>query len=275
MLLGASDQEHAMPTQEVGLTPPRPHGVIATAREAARQTATLARLLTLWPDPPTSLRGALGARKELVCSRSIPLAELKAIAVGHHAHINDVLVAAISGALRRHLERHGGLPTRDVRAMVPVYLRGRARSGDLGNHFGLVFLDLPVRTPGAAERLDVARARMDHIKRSPDAIVALEVLGALGLARPALEDLALGLFTSKATLMFTHVAGPPGVVHLAGKSVTSMTVWAPVSGHLGLGVSALSYAGMLRVGVKADARCFPDPSTFVADLDEELDALRG
>jgi hypothetical protein len=274
MLLGVSDQERAMPTQEVGLTPPRPHGVIATAREAARQTATLTRLLMLPPDPPSALRGELGARKVFVSSRPIPLDELKAIAAIHHAHVNDVLVAAITGALRRHLERHGGLPARDVRAMVPVYLRGRARPGDLGNNFGLVFLDLPVGRADAAERLAVAHARMDRIKRSPDAIVALEVLGALGLARPAIEDVAVDLFTSKASVMFTNVAGPPGVVHLAGKPVTSMVVWAPVSGHLGLGVSALSYAGMLRVAVKADGRCVPDPSALLVDLDDELDALR-
>jgi diacylglycerol O-acyltransferase / wax synthase len=274
MLLGVSDQERAMSTQAVGLTPPRPHGWIAIAREAARQTAALTRMLTLWPDPPSALRGELGARKLLVSSRPIPLAAVKAIAASHHAHVNDVLVAAIAGALRRHLLRHGGVPQRALRAMVPVYLGGQLRAGDLGNHFGLVFLDLPVGSPDAAERLRVAQARMDQLKRSPDAIVALEVLGALGLASPAIEDLAIDLFTSKASILFTNVAGPPDIVHLAGKPVTSMVVWAPVSGHLGLGISALSYAGMLRVGIKADSRCVPDPAALLVDLDAELDALR-
>jgi hypothetical protein len=274
MLLGISDQEHDMPTQEVGLTPPRPHGLVAVAREAAKQTTTLARLLMLPSDPPSALRGELGARKLLVHSRPIPLAELKAIGERHHAHVNDVLVAALSGALRRHLLGHGGVPRRDVRAMVPVYLRGRARSGDLGNHFGLVFLDLPVGIADPAERLRVAHARMDRIKRSPDAIVALEVLGFLGMTRQELEDVAIDLFTRKASVMFTNVAGPPGAVHLAGQRVSSMVVWAPVSGHLGIGLSAFSYDGKLWVGIKADAHCFPEPDKLLVELDAELDALR-
>lgn len=274
LLLGVSDREHDMPTQDVGLSPTRPSGALGFARDAARQTATLARLLTLPRDPRTVLRGDLGARKLFASSRPIPLAELKAIAATHDAHINDVLVAAVTGALRRHLERNGGLPRREIRAMVPVYLRGRARHGDLGNHFGLVFLDLPIGVAGAGERLAVGHARMNLIKRSPDAIVALEVLGALGLASPLVEDFALDLFTDKASVMFTNVAGPPDVVHLAGKPVKSMSVWAPVSGHLGLGVSALSYAGALRIGIKADARRCPDPAALLADLEAELDALR-
>jgi diacylglycerol O-acyltransferase len=274
LLLGVSDQEREMPVQEVGLETSHPHGVMQTAREVALQGATLARLLALWPDPPSALRGELGARKQLVYSRPIPLGELKAIAAAHGCKVNDVLVAAVSGALRRHLARHGGVPRRDPRAMVPVYLRGRARAGDLGNHFGLVFLDLPVGRADADERLRVARARMDKIKHAPDAIVSLEVLGAMGLARPVMEDVAIELFTSKASIMFTNVAGPPELVHLAGKPLSSMVVWAPVSGRLALGVSALSYAGVMHVAFKADARRIAEPAALLTDLDAELDALR-
>lgn len=273
LLLGISDQERAMQPQEVGLAPETPRGAVASARALVGQGIALGRMLALPADPPSALRGELGSRKRLVSSRPIPLDEIRAIRARHHVSVNDVLVTALTGAVRRYLEDHGGLPGRDVRAMVPVYLRGHASDGELGNHFGLVYLDLPVHEPDAPGRLRVARARMDAIKRAPDAVVALEVLGALGLARHELEELGIDLFTRKASVMFTNVAGPPGVVHLAGRSLTSIVVWAPVSGHLGLGFSALSYAGAIRVGVRADARCIADPDELLAGFDAELAEL--
>ena len=52
-----------------------------------------------------------------------------------------------------------------------------------------------------------------------------------------------------------------------------MLVWAPVSGHIGLGASMLSYAGELRFGVSSDAGLVPDPQTLVAGFEEAVDAL--
>jgi hypothetical protein len=46
--------------------------------------------------------------------------------------------------------------------------------------------------------------------------------------------------------------------------------WVPQSGHLGLGISLLSYAGEVRVGVSADAGRMPDPEALIAALEAEL-----
>jgi hypothetical protein len=50
---------------------------------------------------------------------------VKAIAARCDAKVNDVVLALASGALRRYLARHGGVPKRPLVAAVPV----SARSG--------------------------------------------------------------------------------------------------------------------------------------------------
>jgi hypothetical protein len=47
----------------------------------------------------------------------------------------------------------------------------------------------------------------------------------------------------------------------------------PQSGRLGLGVSVLSYAGEVRIGVATDARLAPDPEAIVAAFPAALDEL--
>jgi WS/DGAT/MGAT family acyltransferase len=275
MLLGLTDEGQGMVVPEVGLLPPRPERLVDMVRLAAAQTTTLGRLLLLPSDPPSPLRGALGPRKRLVFSQPVPLADVKAIGKAVGGTVNDVLAGAFAGALRRYLAERGWSPdARELRAMVPMYVRGRSAKGELGNHFGLVFLQLPIAVADPVARVRATRERMEAIKGSPEAQVSIGVLSALGVAANEIEQIAIDLFTRKATVMVTNVAGPPGQLHLAGKPVTGMVSWAPVSGNLSLGVSLLSYAGTVRIGLKADVGLVPDPEHILAAFDAELDELR-
>jgi hypothetical protein len=49
--------------------------------------------------------------------------------------------------------------------------------------------------------------------------------------------------------------------------------WVPQSGRLGLGVSVLSYAGQVRIGIASDVRLVPDPGALVAEFHAALDDL--
>ena len=51
--------------------------------------------------------------------------------------INDILLSAVTGALRRYLiERGDPVQGVNIRAMVPVNLRPEEEEGELGNRFG-------------------------------------------------------------------------------------------------------------------------------------------
>ncbi len=71
----------------------------------------------------------------------------------------------------------------------------------------------------------------------------------------------------------TNVAGPRQPISLAGVPVTGLMFWVPQSGRLGMGVSILSYAGGVSLGVATDAGLVPDPEAILDGFREEFDAL--
>lgn len=273
VLLALTDEGADLPIADVGLAdaaPPKSLGELT--RRAVVELKTLLRLLVLPSDPKTPLRGQLGLRKQVAWSDAVPLEQVKGIARATGMKVNDVLVAAVTGAVRAHLVTRDGLPgSREIRAMVPVYVRGAEDA--LGNHFGLVYLDLPIDVADPLDRVHAVKARMDTIKGSPEAQVAVGVLGAIGAGSSAVEGLAVNLFTSKASVLVTNVPGPPVPVHLAGHALDTALVWAPVSGAIGLGFSLLSYAGKVRLGVASDARIVSDPGPIAHAFEQDLDAI--
>ena len=54
-----------------------------------------------------------------------------------------------------------------------------------------------------------------------------------------------------------------------------MMFWVPQSARLGLGISILSYAGQVRLGVAADAALVPDPESIVKAFQSEMKEMIG
>ncbi len=273
VLLDVAEEASGPSPQAVGLVPARPRRIVDRARQIGAQASALGRMLMLPADPPSLLKGALGRQKRVAWSEPVPLASVKRVAARVEGKANDVLMGAVAGALRRYLDdAHGYSPGLELRAMVPVFLQGEHADGGLGNHFGLVYVPLPLAGESAVERVRAMKREMDVIKAAPDAIVAFEVLAAMGVAAPEMERIGIDLFTRKASVMVTNIPGPPAVVHLSGRAVSDMMVWAPVSGHIAVGISLLSYGGAVRLGVATDASLVPRPARIVdafhADLAE-------
>jgi diacylglycerol O-acyltransferase / wax synthase len=175
--------------------------------------------------------------------------------------------------LRRRLA-DGDNSERDVRAVLPVNLRPLDRTEiELGNRFGLVFLKLPVTTLDPTDRLATIRRRTEALKRSATAPVALGILAALGYTHQRVVRLVIDLFSAKGSLVVTNVPGPRQALHLGGHRIAGVIAWPPQSGSLGLGVSVISYAGRLVLGVMSDDQVLPDPDALLADLRAELVAL--
>ncbi|MFO7169877.1 MAG: wax ester/triacylglycerol synthase family O-acyltransferase [Chloroflexota bacterium] len=237
----------------------------------------LNKLLFMAPDPPTPLKGQLGVEKRAAWSQPVPLDDIKAVGRMARGTVNDVLINAVAGALRRYLLRRGApVAGLNIRAVVPVNLRPPDEPiGELGNRFGVVFLALPLGIADPLDRLLELKRRMEAIKGSPEAVLAFGLLHAIGIAPLQIADLAVDLFGQKATAVMTNVPGPRAPLYLAGSRVDKVMFWVPQSGHLGLGVSIFSYAGAVLLGVAADAGLVPDPEAIVADFHAELDELIG
>jgi diacylglycerol O-acyltransferase / wax synthase len=244
------------------------------AQFGASSAVALSRLLLMSPEPQTLFKGDLGVSKRAAWSAPIALDDVKAIGRAAGGTVNDVLLAAVTGALRRYLLGRGELVDGlEVRAAVPVNLRAPNEPPTLGNRFGLVFLSLPIGADDPLDRLSDLKQRMEAIKGSPEALVTFGVLQAMGLMTSQLQDAGVALFGSKATAVMTNVPGPRETIYLAGAPVRELMFWVPQSGRLGLGVSIISYAGQVWLGVATDVGLVPDPDTIIGAFHDEFEMM--
>jgi WS/DGAT/MGAT family acyltransferase len=218
-------------------------------------------------DPQSPLKGDFALHKRVAWSTPVALKDIKVVCARYDARVNDVLVAALTGALRSYLTGRGmDVAPLTLRAMVPVDLRSPERAGQLGNEFGLVILELAVAQPNPVQRLALTKARMDQLKRSPEPVATRILMEILGHVPKALEDAVNTLFARKASLVITNVIGPREVLYLAGVPIDRMLAWAPHPGQdLGMAISILSYCGTASVTFIGDAVLVPDPQA-IADL---------
>jgi len=242
--------------------------------EGGKGAQVLARLATMPADPESLFKGTLCTRKLCAWSKIMALDEVKAFSKASGATINDVLLSGVTGALRRYMIGRKVDPDGlNIRAVVPVNLRPESDIVKLGNRFGLVFLELPIGIADRGQRLLELKRRMDAIKASSEPMVIYGLLNAVGMTGPKVESLALKLFGSKATAVMTNVPGPREEIYLAGKAMRSMMFWVPQSAKLGLGVSILSYAGQVRLGVATDAGLVPNPEAIIEAFQEEMSVM--
>lgn len=244
------------------------------AREGTEITRELAIAITLSDDPITAFKGPLGNVKRVAWAEPLPLDEVKTLGRALGCTVNDVLLACAAGALRGYLRDVGEDPDGlTIRATVPVNLRPLEHVQKLGNHFGIVFLDLPIGEPNPLRRLERVAACMRELKGRRQAIVTYGLLAAVGMAPAALQEPVLELFSRKASAVATNVPGPQQPLYLAGVEVRELMFWVPQSGSIGLGLSILSYNGNVYFGVIGDGKRVPDPDAIVQRFGREFEKL--
>jgi len=261
--------------EEAGKILQNPAVASSYAMEASEIVRELVHSLTLEDDPVTRFKGRLGTRKCVAWAEPLPLDEVKAVSKAFCCTVNDVLIAAATGALRQYMISAGdaadGLP--DIRATVPVNLRPLEHAQELGNHFGLVFLDLPLSIDNPLERLYAVNERMNELKSSKQAAVTLGFLAALGMGPSALQKPVLDLLSKKATAVLTNVPGPQRPLYLAGSKMKEMMFWVPQNGSVGLGISILSYNNKVFFGLISDYRLLPEPAAVISRFRQEFEKL--
>ncbi|MFL6656792.1 MAG: wax ester/triacylglycerol synthase family O-acyltransferase [Massilia sp.] len=251
-------------------------GQLSTLGHTAGQLAMDAvKLTTMDEDSPTRLKGKPNGKKHVSWSEPLPLAEVKAISKAFGCSINDVLMASVAGALRAYLRDKGDTIAHDcdVRVMVPVNLRKASRQQKLGNAFGLVPLVLPVGLEDPVARLYEVRHRMNELKGSYTALVAMSVLGVLGATPKQVQNEIQNYFARKATAVMSNVPGPQAPLYIAGSQLDQCMFWVPQSGDIGIGVSILSYNGGVQFGIVTDDALVRDPDNIIKRFAPEFEKL--
>jgi WS/DGAT/MGAT family acyltransferase len=204
------------------------------------------------------------------------LADVKAVKDRLGGTVNDVVLATVTGALRRFLTRRRvALDGLRLRANVPVSLRPPQDRGETGNHIALWMTELPVDEPDPQKRLARIHETTEALKRSRQALGA-EVLAAVSdWTGSGLLSLSVRLSTRGRpyNLVVTNVPGPQIPLYLLGARAHACYPVVNLLPRQGLGVALFSYAGGLYWGFTADPDQVPDLADFrdmVAASFEEL-----
>lgn len=217
---------------------------------------------------------------------SIPLAEVKAIAKRHGAKVNDVVLALVSGAVRRYLIAKDALPGKPLVAAMPVSLRAEGDS-IYSTRATMVLANLATHLVHPLARLEAIRASAGNAKAltvKAKSIIPMDFpsLGApwllAAIARAYSYAQGVKAFPPLANLVVSNVPGPQAPLYLAG---ARMLTWWPISiveHGLGLNITVESYCGSLDFGLVAAKQAMPDVRKLAAalyDAHAELKTLRG
>ena len=110
--------------------------------------------LSLLPTPPTSLIGHVGRQRRYGPARA-SLTDVEGVGKAFRVTVNDVVLAAVTGAYRRLLLARGDRLSADsVRTFIPVNIRGQ-KSRDVDNRISAMPAMLPVDFEDPDERVRV------------------------------------------------------------------------------------------------------------------------
>ncbi|MBK6862337.1 MAG: WSD1 family O-acyltransferase [Ideonella sp.] len=136
----------------------------------------------------------------------------------------------------------------------------------------LLELAVAARTP--LERLRATKAHMDALKRSPEPVAMRLLFDIFGRTPKAISDIPESMFTRKASVVMTNVAGASRTLYVAGVPIERIMFWVPHPGEqLGMGISILSYRGQATLAIVADAHLVPDPGTITRRFEREFATL--
>jgi WS/DGAT/MGAT family acyltransferase len=192
--------------------------------------------------------------------------------------LNDVVLATVSGALRRFFLARGANPDiMDVRAQVPVSVRTEDERGRLGNRVTELVAALPVQIADPVARLDAVRRTMGDLKESKQALGG-EVLTAIAewtVPNLLVQAVRLGQRARPFNLIVTNVPGPQIPLYFLGCRMKTTYPVVPLFQNLCLVVGLFSYDGGLYWGLNADWEQVPDLHDFVVAVHESFAELEG
>ena len=251
----------------------RPGDAVGTARSALEGVRTLAES-RIRPAPETPYNRTVGPHRRFTWVRG-SLDEFKRIKNSLGGTLNDVVLAAMTGALRRHLRRRGEAVPDELKAMVPVSTRADAERGALGNRVTTIYAPLPTGIRGPAARLAKVSESMAGLKESGQAVGAQVLTELTGFAPPTVMAQAARQAGSSRlfNVTITNVPGPQFPLYMGGSEMLDLFPMVPLAPEHGLGVAIMSYNGRINFGLVGDWDLLWDIEDLARDLDESIAEL--
>jgi WS/DGAT/MGAT family acyltransferase len=193
---------------------------------------------------------------------TLPLADVKAVRRALDCTVNDVVMTAVTGAIRDFMIRRQARPEDlDFRVSAPVNVRRKEDRGRLGNRVSTWVVPLPLGEPDPLRQLATLRETTLALKDSQQELgteFVMSILDGLPFDPPA--DAA----SRSINTIVTNVPGPQFPLYLLGAEMLECFPQAPLLENMGLTIGVLSYNGRMCFGMNADFDRVPDLADFAA-----------
>jgi diacylglycerol O-acyltransferase / wax synthase len=242
-------------------------GTGASALRAARHSLAAAPESSLLNEPISPRRHVASVRR--------PFADLRKIKTRYRASVNDVLLAAAAGGVRRLMQRRGETPTQ-LKTMVPVSVRGNGDASELGNRISFVFIELPCDEPDPVRRLADVKVAMGERKDAREPEGAQALLDALEYAPRTIQHVASHAAASARAfnLVVSNIPGPTVPLYMLGCKLEEVYPIVPLADRHAVSIGLTTVNGDAFFGVYADSEALPDADELAGAIGEAVDELR-
>ena len=219
--------------------------------------------------PALPLSGQVGRHRDVLWA-SLSMPGLQAVKRGAGTTLNDVVLAVVAGALRRHLgdERSAELAEQPPRVLVPV---GSPEDGEegTGNAFSALVAELPVATADPFDRLAQIHDDMVRHKQGAGSSMVSSLFSVVDVVPPTLLRQLGPLALARqpfANLAVTNVPGSPVPMYLLGSKLLAVHPFITGVGNIALIIGVLSYGDELGVGITVDPDVVDDPDGLLEHI---------
>ncbi len=232
--------------------------------------------------PKASFNGALTSRR-VFATTSLPLADFRRVKAAFGVSLNDVVLAVVAGALRRHLDRTGERLDRSLTCSVPVGADGPEDGPRLiGNRVSNLFTTLATDVDDPVQRLRRIHRVTTDAKRMQDALGKDFMESWVEYTPPPLLKAFVKLYTRyrfadrhrpAQNLVVSNVPGPREPLFVAGAELTDLYSVGPIMEGMGLNVTVWSYVDRMNFSAMACRNLLPGLRSIVEDLGPALEEL--
>ncbi|MTI15030.1 WS/DGAT/MGAT family O-acyltransferase [Sansalvadorimonas verongulae] len=199
--------------------------------------------------------------------------------------INDVMMAVVSGGLRRYLKRKGELPDESLTAMVPVNIdptRNDQKGATQGNHLSFMFPRIFTSEADPLERLRAINKANRAAKRTREDLGGQELMDAASLMPSTVTNLLMrsavkyklaGHIKPLFNTIITNVPGPQFPVYHTGAKLQKFFGAGLSYDTAGLFHVIFSYNGVITISITCCRKMMPDPEMYMDCLKQSWKEL--
>jgi diacylglycerol O-acyltransferase / wax synthase len=244
-------------------------------RDVVQSARTLGSVSGMTGSVPTTILNNPGGPRRRTDWVRVPLEDLRATKKAHDTTINNIVLGASAGALRRYFLRHGQPIPNGMRAMVPVSVRLDDERGVLSNRVSAIYPILPLHEPDPARRVALVAAEVARLKGT-QGVAMQRIMEIGGFAPPTImEQIQRLILVNEGVhnLVISNVPGPAKRLYLRGRPLLEVLPSGVVMPHHNLNMPMVSYNGTLFIAVSTDPDVVPDGAGFAKDLEASFAEL--